>query len=200
MMLNSVISGFVMGLSLIVAIGAQNAFVLKQGLKQQHVLAVSLCCAMSDAILILAGVFGFSKLVLLHPEWLSIAQYLGAIFLIVYGAQHAYQAYQGGQCLHAKQDDVPQLAKVLGVCLALTWLNPHVYLDTVVLLGSISSQYGSHAIYFGGGAIFASFLFFMSLGYGARFLQPLFLKPRAWQILDAFIAVVMWSIAYSLLR
>ena len=193
-------SGFVMGLSLIVTIGAQNAFVLKQGLKQQHVLAVCLCCALSDAILILAGVFGFSKLVLLHPEWLKVAQYLGAAFLIIYAAQHAYQAYIGGQCLTLQHDDRAQVAKVLSICLALTWLNPHVYLDTVVLLGSISSQYAHNAIYFALGAILASFMFFFSLGYAARYLQPIFLKPQAWQILDALIALMMGSIAYRLIR
>ena len=198
-MFTSLSHGFLMGLSLIVAIGAQNAFVLKQGLKQQHIFAICLCCALSDAILILAGVLGFSKLVLLHSHWLNMAKYLGALFLIGYGAQHAYSALKGGQALHLNDEQPVSLKKNLLIVLALTWLNPHVYLDTVVLLGAISSQYQEYAVYFGCGAMLASFLFFFALGYGARLLQPIFIRPRAWQILDGMIAVIMWCIAYSLL-
>lgn len=199
-MLNSALHGFAMALSLIVVIGAQNAFVLKQGIKRQHVFAVCLYCALSDAILISVGVLGFSELVLLHPDWLNIAKYLGAIFLLIYGAQHFYQAWKGEQRLDLTQDDVPCLWKVLLICLGLTWLNPHVYLDTVVLLGSVSTQYPDTQLYFALGAISASFLFFFSLGYAARYLQPIFQRPQAWKILDLIIGCVMWSIVISLLK
>ncbi|MCG2607213.1 LysE/ArgO family amino acid transporter [Acinetobacter sp. SM34] len=199
-MLNSALHGFAMALSLIVVIGAQNAFVLKQGIKQQHIFAVCLCCALSDAILISVGVLGFSELVLLHPDWLNIAKYLGATFLLIYGAQHFYQAWKGEQRLDLTQDEVPCLWKVLLICLGLTWLNPHVYLDTVVLLGSVSTQYPNTQLYFALGAISASFLFFFSLGYAARYLQPIFQRPQAWKILDLIIGCVMWSIAISLLK
>ncbi|MEJ2897829.1 LysE/ArgO family amino acid transporter [Acinetobacter sp. NS-4] len=199
-MLNSALHGFAMALSLIVVIGAQNAFVLKQGIKQQHVFAICLCCALSDAILISVGVLGFSELVLLHPDWLNIAKYLGATFLLIYGAQHFYQAWKGEQRLDLTQDEVPCLWKVLLICLGLTWLNPHVYLDTVVLLGSVSTQYPNTQLYFALGAISASFLFFFSLGYAARYLQPMFQRPQAWKILDLIIGCVMWSIVISLLK
>ncbi|TCB71327.1 amino acid transporter [Acinetobacter sp. ANC 4216] len=199
-MLNSALHGFAMALSLIVPIGAQNAFVLKQGLKQQHVFAICLCCALSDAILISSGVLGFSELVTLHPHWLNIARYLGATFLLVYGAQHFYQAWKGEQRLEISSNEVPSLGKVLFICLGLTWLNPHVYLDTVVLLGSISTQYPDTQLYFALGAISASFLFFFSLGYAARYLQPIFQRPKAWKILDIVIGGVIWSIAISLLN
>jgi len=191
-MLNSALHGFVMGLSLIVPIGAQNAFVLKQGLKQQHVFAICLCCS--------SGVLGFSELVMLHPNWLNIAKYFGTIFLLIYGAQHFYQAWKGEQRLDVSQNEVPALYKILFICLGLTWLNPHVYLDTVVLLGSISTQYPNTQLYFALGAITASFLFFFSLGYAARYLQPVFQRPQAWKILDIMIGCVMWSIAISLLK
>lgn len=199
-MLNSALHGFVMGLSLIVPIGAQNAFVLKQGLKQQHVFAICLCCALSDAILISAGVLGFSELVMLHPDWLNIAKYFGATFLLVYGVLHFYQAWKAEQRLEVRPNDVPSLYKVLLICLGLTWLNPHVYLDTVVLLGSISTQYPNTQLYFALGAIIASLLFFFSLGYAARLLQPIFQQPKAWKILDVVIGCVMWVIAISLLK
>lgn len=199
-MLTSIANGFVMGLSLIVAIGAQNSFILKQGLKQQHVFALCLCCALSDALLILAGVLGFSQVVLLHPQWLQVAKYLGAGFLVLYGAQHLYSAMKGGQSLNLQAEHSPNLKQMLLICLALTWLNPHVYLDTVLLLGAVSSQYGAMQLYFGLGAMLASFIFFFALGYGARLLQPIFAQARAWQILDALIGLIMWWIAYSLFQ
>ena len=199
-MLNAYIHGLAIGFSLIIAIGAQNAFVLKQGLKQQYIFAICLCCALSDAMLIVAGVLGFSKLILVYPHWINIAKYLGATFLLVYGAQHFYQAWKNQQHLEADQSDVPSLYKVLLICLMLTWLNPHVYLDTLVLIGSISTQYSNAQLYFAFGAISASFIFFFSLGYAARYLQPIFQRPQAWKILDILIGCVMWSIAISLVN
>lgn len=129
---------------------------------------------------------------------ITIARYAGALFLMVYGAQHIKQALQANQSIQLDAHSEQSLWKILGICLALTWLNPHVYLDTVVLLGSISAQFTQMKVYFALGAISASFLFFFALGYGARLLLPVFKNRKAWQILDVMIAVVMWSIALSL--
>ena len=198
-MLDSVIQGFFVSLSLIVAIGAQNAFVLKQGLKKQHIFWICLVCAISDSILIAAGVFGFSKLVVSHREWLNWAKYLGAIFLVIYGAQHFYQAFQSKNSIEDSSTNETQLLKILSICLMLTWLNPHVYLDTVVLIGAISTNFSETKLYFAYGAILASWLFFFGLGYGARLLQPIFKNYRAWKVLDTLIGVVMWGIAIGLI-
>lgn len=197
-MLSSYLQGFAIGFSLILAIGAQNAFVLKQGLKQQHIFWICLLCALSDATLIALGVFGFAALMQQFPMMITIARYAGALFLMVYGAQHIKQALQANQSIQLDAQSEQSLWKILGICLALTWLNPHVYLDTVVLLGSISAQFTQMKVYFALGAISASFLFFFALGYGARLLLPVFKNSKAWQILDVMIAVVMWSIALSL--
>lgn len=194
---NAFPAGFALGFSLILAIGAQNAFVLKQGLRRAHVFAVCLTCALSDAILIVAGVAGFGWLST-SVVWLAdVMRWGGALFLLAYGALSFRAAYKGGQVLEADGQS-GSLAKALGTCLALTWLNPHVYLDTVALLGSVSAQYQDR-IGFGLGAITASFVFFFSLGYGARFLAPLFARPQAWRALDVVIGCVMWAIAFSLL-
>ena len=197
-MLSSYLQGFAIGFSLILAIGAQNAFVLKQGLKQQHIFWICLLCALSDATLIALGVFGFAALMQQFPMMITIARYAGALFLMVYGAQHIKQALQANQSIQLDAHSEQSLWKILGICLALTWLNPHVYLDTIVLLGSISAQFAQMKLYFALGAISASFLFFFALGYGARLLLPVFKNRKAWQILDVMIAVVMWSIALSL--
>lgn len=131
--------GFLLGLSLIVAIGAQNAFILKQGLKRQHVFWLCLFCALSDALLIAVGVFGFAQFSLFTAEGVLIAKYVGVIFLLCYGARHFYQAYRvKNQMLDAEQNG-QSLLQLLAICFALTWLNPHVYLDTVILLGLIST-------------------------------------------------------------
>lgn len=197
-MLSTYLQGFAIGFSLILAIGAQNAFVLKQGLKQQHIFWICLLCALSDATLIALGVFGFAALMQQFPMMITIARYAGALFLMVYGAQHIKQALQANQSIQLDAQSEQSLWKILGICLALTWLNPHVYLDTVVLLGSISTQFAQMKLYFALGAISASFLFFFALGYGARLLLPVFENAKAWQVLDVMIAVVMWSIALSL--
>ena len=197
-MLSTYLQGFAIGFSLILAIGAQNAFVLKQGLKQQHIFWICLLCALSDATLIALGVFGFAALMQQFPMMITIARYAGALFLMVYGAQHIKQALQANQSIQLDAQSEQSLWKILGTCLALTWLNPHVYLDTMVLLGSISAQFTQMKLYFALGAISASFLFFFALGYGARLLLPVFENAKAWQILDVMIAVVMWSIALSL--
>lgn len=198
-MLNTYLQGFGIGLGLILAIGAQNAFVLKQGLKKQHVFWLCLVCALSDSMLILFGVLGFSKIILLYPNLVVIAKYLGALFLLFYGAQHFYQAFKVQQYLQPSENQETKLLPMIMICLALTWLNPHVYLDTVVLIGTVSTQFPTTQIYFALGAMTASWVFFYSLGYGARLLLPLFQQARSWQILDFLIACMMWGIAISLL-
>ncbi|MGI9395732.1 MAG: LysE/ArgO family amino acid transporter, partial [Boseongicola sp.] len=188
------LAGFSLGFSLILAIGAQNAFVLRQGLRRSHVFAVSLTCAVSDAVLIIAGVAGFGLIAESYPWVGPVLRWFGAIFLIVYGAAAARSAIRGDSTLVADGSKNLSLTAALATCLALTWLNPHVYLDTLVLIGSVASQY-ENRLPFGFGAVTASFVFFFSLGYGARALAPFFAKPAAWRILDACIAALMWTIA-----
>ena len=193
-----IVAGFLLSLSLIVAIGAQNAFVLRQGLRRSHVFAVSAFCGLSDALLITAGVAGFGSLSEAVPALETVMRYGGATFLIWYGVLNAQSAWAGGSAIDTSGEAGESLWKVLGTLAALTWLNPHVYLDTVVLIGSISAQYDNR-LHFGVGATTASIVFFFSLGYGARLLSPMFQNPRAWQVLDAVIAVTMWAIAFGLI-
>lgn len=197
-MIDTFLPGYLLSLSLIVAIGAQNAFVLRQGLRREHVFWVCLTCGVSDAILIAAGVAGFGALAQ-HVPWFETAmRYGGAAFLLWYGWRSARSAWIGGQVLQAEGGAQRALLPTLLTLLALTWLNPHVYLDTVVLIGSISAQYDNRLI-FGAGAVLASLSFFFALGYGARLLAPLFARPTSWRILDALIALTMWAIATGLL-
>jgi L-lysine exporter family protein LysE/ArgO len=190
-------SGFLLGLSLIMAIGAQNAFVLRQGLRREHVLAVCLTCALSDAVLIAAGVAGMGWLAREVP-WLAPAMtWAGAAFLAVYGALSLRRAFAPGVLTAAGQGG-GSLRSALLTCLALTWLNPHVWLDTVVLLGSVAAQYPGNATAFGIGAATASFAFFFALGYGARALAPVFARSAAWRLLDVAVGLVMWTIAAKL--
>ncbi len=191
-------AGFALGLSLILAIGAQNAFVLRQGIRRSHVFAVCLTCALSDAILIGAGVAGFGRLTQAAPWIEPVMRWGGAAFLLAYGARAFWSAWRGGAALQVAGQGGEALGPVLATCLALTWLNPHVYLDTVVLLGAVAAQYADR-LQFALGAMSASFVFFFALGYGARWLAPLFAQPRAWRILDAGVGLLMWAIAASLL-
>lgn len=191
------LAGFALGLSLIIAIGAQNIFVLQQGLMRSHVFAVCATCAVSDAVLISFGVGGFhliAKSILWIEPLLTTA---GGVFLFVYGTLSARSSIWPGAT--AKIGDLVSrpLASVLYTCLAITWLNPHVYLDTVVFLGAISTQYGSR-LSFGTGAVAASFFFFFIIGYGAHRLSGIFESRLAWRILDALVAILMWSIAFKL--
>ncbi len=190
-------AGFALGFSLILAIGAQNAFVLRQGLRREHVLPVVLVCAISDAVLIVAGVTGFGALAEAVPGLERVMRYGGATFLIWYGARNLWAAWRGGAILEASAG-AGSLRRAVLTCLALTWLNPHVYLDTVVLLGSISAQYADK-LAFGTGAVMASFVFFFSLGFGARGLAPLFRRPESWRVLDLLVGLTMWAIAATLL-
>ncbi|MGR3495516.1 LysE/ArgO family amino acid transporter [Citreimonas sp.] len=195
--MQTALAGFALGLSLILAIGAQNAFVLRQGMMRRHVLPVVLVCAISDAVLITAGVAGFGALTTAIPGlelWMRLA---GAAFLIWYGARTLLSAWRGGEALRAGEGTQSLRAAIL-TCLAFTWLNPHVYLDTVVLLGAVSAQYDDR-LAFGAGAVVASFAFFFALGFGARALAPVFARPSAWRVLDTGIGLVMWAIAAKLL-
>lgn len=192
------LSGFALCFGLILAIGAQNAFVLRQGLRREHVFWVCLTCAVSDAILIATGVAGFGAIVRAVPQLEPIMRYGGAAFLIGYGAVNIYSAYKGGAALDMANGQSTSLTASMATVLAFTWLNPHVYLDTVVLVGAVSAQYDSR-IWFGAGAVSASFVFFFGLGYGARLLTPLFARPHAWQVLDLGIGATMWMIAIKLL-
>lgn len=193
------LAGLSMGLSLIVAIGAQNAFVLRQGIAGQHVFAVCLACALSDAILIGLGVAGFGRLATAVP-WLDPAmRYGGAAFLLWYAARSARSALSAGEGLRPAGEAEGGLVPVLLACLAITWLNPHVYLDTVVLLGSVSTQFPGGGGSFAAGAMTGSFVFFFALGYGAIWLRPIFARPAAWRALEAGIAVVMGAIALKLI-
>lgn len=192
-------AGFGLGLSLIMAVGAQNAFVLRQGIRRSHVLAVCLTCALSDAILIAAGVAGFGRLTQAAPWIEPVMRWGGAAFLVVYGARSFLSAWRGGAVLVAEGQGGEALGPVLLTCLALTWLNPHVYLDTVVLLGAVAAQYEDR-LGFALGAMTASVVFFFTLGYGARRLAPLFARPQAWRVLDFAVGLLMWTIAASLIR
>lgn len=195
------LSGFALGLSLIVAIGAQNALVLRQGLLGQHVLAVCTVCAVSDAMLIALGVAGVGVLAALWDGALDLLRLGGAAFLLVYGALRLRAAWLGTGGLDAAADSGRGgLAATLALCMTLTWANPHVWLDTVVLIGGLAQQQGVAAWHFGAGAITASFVFFFTLGYGAAALRPLFASPRAWRLLDLAMALVMFTLAIGLLR
>ncbi len=192
------IQGFLVSFSLILAIGAQNAFVLRQGLRREHVLPVVLACALSDALLITIGVFAFTSVSKMVPGLVPVMRWGGAAFLLVYGAMNFRSAWRGGEVLEVGNGETRSLASVLATCLALTWLNPHVYLDTLVLIGSISAGFPGQENAFAIGAILASLSFFFALGYGARLLQPLFARPASWRVLDGLIGCVMWAIAAGL--
>lgn len=191
-------AGFSLGLSLILAIGSQNAFVLKQGIKNQNVLAVCCVCAISDALLIALGVAGFGAIVHQFPEIEMFARYGGACFLGIYALLSFKSAFTKTHVLNSNIESNDSMVKAIIMCLAFTWLNPHVYLDTVILLGSISTQYQPNQLIFAIGAITASFVFFFSLGYGSKFLAPVFSKPKAWKVLEFCVGVTMTSIAISL--
>jgi L-lysine exporter family protein LysE/ArgO len=193
-------TGLTMGLTLIVAIGAQNAFVLRQGLRGEHVLAVCLACAVSDAALIALGVTSFRRIAQILPGIDPVMRYGGAAFLFLYGGRSLLSAFRASGALDLSGQSGRGLSVTLATCLALTWLNPHVYLDTVVLLGTISTRFPGAQAAFAAGAMGASFLFFFSLGFGARVLRPLFGKPQAWRILEAIIGLVMIAIGLRLIR
>ena len=198
MSLSVYVTGLLTGLSLIVAIGAQNAFVLRQGLMGAHVFAVSLACSLSDAALIALGVTSFRQIAVAAPWFVPAMRYGGAAFLICYGAHNLYSAFRSSEALAAGDTRASSLTQALTMCLALTWLNPHVYLDTVMLLGAVSTRFPGEEAFFASGAMTGSFLFFFSLGYGAKWLRPIFERPSSWRALEALVALTMWTIAFKL--
>ncbi|SDR92645.1 L-lysine exporter family protein LysE/ArgO [Halopseudomonas xinjiangensis] len=196
--LSSFINGLLVGASLIIAIGAQNAFVLAQGLRREHHIAVALVCMICDALLIAAGVFGLARLLQSYPLALHIARWGGVAFLVSY-ALFALRRALGGESLRA--DDAPRrsLGSVLVATLAVTLLNPHVYIDTVVLVGSIGAQQATPGI-FALGAVAASILWFSTLAVGAARLAPLLARPLTWRLIDLGVALMMLSVAWMLAR
>jgi len=214
--LSSVLAGLGLGLSLIIAIGAQNMFVLRQGLRREHILTVVLICTASDAVLILLGVSGIGLALQALPWLVEAVRWLGAAFLLVYAALAARRAIRPtGEALHAASTAPSNspvgggavttatrtgtaLAPIVLTCLALTWLNPHVYLDTVFLLGTVANSHGDGRWAFALGAVCASALWFFGLGFGARLLGRWLATPRAWRIVDGVIAVIMAALAVNL--
>ena len=193
------LSGFALGGSLIIAIGAQNAFILRMGLLRRHVFILCLICAVSDALLIVLGVVGLGAIVDSNPALLTAIAVLGAAFLLTYAFLAARRAFNPSAMRASNEAELP-LARAVSICLAFTFLNPHVYLDTVVLVGGLAAQWqGVNRVAFTLGAIAASFAWFFSLGYGARLLQTLFERERAWQVLDCIIAIVMAWLGLSLI-
>ena len=193
--------GFSSTAVLIVAIGAQNAFVLRQGLRREHIMAVVAVCALSDTVLINLGVWGMGTAAATHPALALGARVFGALYLVLYAWSSLQRAWSPqALAVDAAHQRTP-LAQVLGTTFALTWLNPHVYLDTVLLLGSMASPFaGMERAAFAAGASLASAVWFTTLGWGARWLAPLFATPQAWRILDAGIALLMLGLAALLLR
>lgn len=194
----SATTGFLTGLSLIVAIGAQNAFVLRQGLRREHVFAIVLFAAVSDAILIIVGIAGLGAVIQSYPLALEVIRYFGAAYLVWFGVSALRRALNPGS-LDAGQGAGISLGKAVATVAALTYLNPHVYLDTVILLGGIGNQFGAERWLFAIGAATASFVWFFSLGYFAKLLSRFVSSPKFWRVLDGFIALVMFSIAVLLL-
>ncbi|WP_208645168.1 LysE/ArgO family amino acid transporter [Rathayibacter festucae] len=192
------VSGLGFGLSLIIAIGAQNAFVLRQGLRREHVLAVVAICALADAALIILGIAGIGAVLESAPWLLVVIRWGGIVFLLAYAVLAARRALRPGTLEGDPAGASTSLRTAIGTCLALTLLNPHVYLDTVVLLGSVANTHGDERWWFGAGAALGSVLWFTALGFGARALRPLFRSRTAWRVLDGAVAVVMVVLAVSL--
>ena len=198
-MLTPLLIGFATGLTLIVAIGAQNAFILRQGIRREHVLPVVAVCTVSDMALMAAGVAGFGALVTAHPQVVTLARFGGAAFLIVYGMLAARRAWRPSG-LTPSEAGPSRLAGVVLTCLAFTFLNPHVYLDTVVLIGALSNEHRDGRWLFGVGAAVASAVWFTTLGFGAGRLRGIFARPTAWRILDGLIAVTMIALGVAVLQ
>ncbi|WP_326965866.1 LysE/ArgO family amino acid transporter [Arthrobacter sp. CG_A4] len=198
-MILSLVAGLASGLSLIVAIGAQNAYVLRQGIQRSHVLLVVAVCALSDLVLIMLGVAGVGVLIERAPGLFEVVRWAGAAFLLAYGVMAAVRAIRGTQAAQPATGHQGSWMAALGTCLALTWLNPHVYLDTVLLLGSLAGTHGADGRWwFAAGAGLGSIAWFAALGAGARFLAPVFARPGIWRVLDGGIALVMVALAVML--
>lgn len=193
----TLISGFLSGLSLIVAIGAQNAFVIKQGLRREYVLLIVLICSISDALLIFLGSAGLGQIIQSIPELLEVVRWFGVVYLLWFGVMSVKSAFTN-QSLNASDGQLSSKKMVITTMLALTFLNPHVYLDTVILLGSIANQFENQRFLFSTGAALGSFVWFFSIGYGAKAASRFMSKPIFWKVLDLIIAVIMFSIAIFL--
>jgi L-lysine exporter family protein LysE/ArgO len=193
----AIIPGLLAGFSLIIAIGAQNAFVIRQGLTKKFVLLTVLICAFSDALLIALGASGLGALIKANKNILEFVRWFGVAYLLWFAFKSARSAFKSGVLNSAGEASADKKSVILTV-LGLTFLNPHVYLDTVILLGSISNQFGSDKWFFVTGAIFASFLWFTSIGFGAKSASRFMSRPIFWKILDSLIAVIMLSIAVFL--
>ncbi|MGW5762064.1 LysE/ArgO family amino acid transporter [Streptomyces tendae] len=196
--LTAAAAGFGTGLSLIVAIGAQNAFVLRQGVRRDAVLAVVGICALSDAVLIALGVGGVGAVVVAWPGALTAVGWIGGAFLLCYGALAARRVFRPSGALRADGDAAGSRRRAVLTCLALTWLNPHVYLDTVFLLGTVAADRGPLRWTFGLGAAVASLVWFAVLGFGARYLGRFLARPAAWRVLDGLVAATMIVLGLSL--
>lgn len=219
----TLLAGLGFGFSLIVAIGAQNAFVLRQGLRREHLWVVVVLCAASDMVLIAAGVGGLGSALQAAPGAVEVVRWLGAVVVLAYGALAARRAWTGTSGLDAAAEPATgpalpdgggargdgavavapapartRLAAVVATTLALTWLNPHVYLDTLVLMGGVGSTYGDLRWWFAGGAVVASWAWFTGLAHGARLLAPALRRPGAWRVVDGVIAVIMLAVAVGL--
>ena len=193
------LQGFGISGGLIAAIGAQNAFVLSQSVRRNHHMVIALICSICDATLIAVGIGGMGTLVASRPFLMQLAAWGGAAFLFLYGLRSFCSALRGGR-LETDTETVSTLGSIICATLAVTLLNPHVYLDTIVLMGSVSGQFaGTGRIWFGAGAMTASFIWFFSLSLGGQMLAPLFQRPLAWRVLDGLVCVTMWGIAFSLL-
>ena len=199
-MLPAFLTGFFLGLSLIVAIGAQNSFVLRQGILGQHVFYVALFCALADALLISIGVAGVSFFLSNIINQISILLFgFSALWLTGYGVLRLKAVFKADIMVEIESSKSEGLIPTLSIAAILTFANPHVYLDTMVLIGSISQQFsGYYRIAFALGACLSSFVFFFSLGYGARLLEPIMQRPSSWRILDGLIALIMFTIAFKL--
>jgi L-lysine exporter family protein LysE/ArgO len=194
------LAGLLAGLVFTAAIGAQNAFVLRQGIRREHLLPVALICSLADVILISAGIAGLGSVLQQHPDFVAFARLAGATFLLAYAAHAARRAW-AGQAFSEK--NLPRVSLQMAVLssLGFTFLNPHVYLDTVLILGTLGNQHGPEGRwFFGAGAITASVVWFFSLAYGARRLAPLFRKALAWRLLDALTALTLFLLAVGLLN
>jgi L-lysine exporter family protein LysE/ArgO len=193
----ALIPGFLTGLSLIVAIGAQNAFVIRQGLLRSHVLLVVAFCSFSDALLIILGTGGLGELVKANQSLLTFIRWFGVAYLTWFGIRSLRSAFRENQLLASGAAE-SSWKKILATVVALTYLNPHVYLDTVIFVGSIANQFNADRWYFACGASIASFIWFSSIGFGAQAASKLMSKPIFWRIFDTFVAIVMFSIAFTL--
>jgi L-lysine exporter family protein LysE/ArgO len=192
------LTGLLTGLALIIAVGAQNAFLLRQGIRGQQVLPIVLTCLISDIVAITAGVAGLGVVLERWPSVLPVAQILGGLYLIAFGVHAALRAWRPA-ALDAGEGAALTPGKAILLTLALTWLNPHFYLDAVLMLGTVANSFGADRWWFVSGTLVASVLWFFGLGYGARLLRGLFARPVAWRVLDSGIAVVMGALGIGLL-